>query len=67
MKKNNLPFLLEMKAVVWAMEYYQENPKGRRFILYADHKPIELLGTYHAKTMNRLQLAMMDFNFEICY
>jgi hypothetical protein len=66
-EKNYSPFLLEMNAVVWAMEYYQENLRGRRFILYTDHKPLETLGTLHTKTMNRLQLAMMDFDFEIRY
>jgi hypothetical protein len=50
-----------MDAVVWAMEYYQEHLRGRRFILYTDHKPLETLGMLHTKTMNRLQLAMMDF------
>jgi hypothetical protein len=64
-EKNYSPFLLEMDAVVWAMEYYQEHLRGRRFILYTDHKPLETLGTLHTKTMNRLQLAMMDFDFEI--
>ncbi len=66
-EKNYSPFLLEMDAVVWAMEYYQEHLRGRRFILYTDHKPLETLGTLHTKTMNRLQLAMMDFDFEIRY
>jgi hypothetical protein len=42
----------EMDAVVWAMEYYQEHLRGRRFILCTDHKPLETLGTLHTKTMN---------------
>jgi hypothetical protein len=66
-EKNYSPFLLEMNAVVWAMEYYQEHFIGRRFILYTDHKPLETLGTLHTKTMNRLQFAMMDFDFAIRY
>jgi hypothetical protein len=66
-EKNYSPFLLEMDAVVWAMEYYQEYLRGRRFIMYTDHKPLETMGTLHTKTMNRLQLAMMDFDFEIRY
>ena len=59
-EKNYSPFLLEMDAVVWAMEYYQEHLRGRRFILYTDHKPLETFGTLHTKTMNRLQLVMMN-------
>jgi hypothetical protein len=66
-KKNYSQFILEMDAVVWAMECYQEHLRGRRFILYTDHKPLETLGTLHTKTMNRLQLTMMDFDFEIRY
>jgi hypothetical protein len=43
-----------MNAVVWAMEYYQEHFRGRRFILDKDHKPLESLGTLHTKTMHKL-------------
>jgi putative transposase len=53
-EKNYSPFLLEMDVVVWAMKYYQEHLRGRRFILYMDHKPLKTLGTLHTKTMNRL-------------
>jgi hypothetical protein len=56
-----------MDAVVCFMENYPEHLRGRRFILYTDHKPIESLSTLNTKTMIRLQLAMMDFNFEIRY
>jgi hypothetical protein len=66
-EKNYSPFLLEMDAVVWAMEYYQEQLRGRGFILYTDHNPLKTLETLHTKTMNRQQLAMMDFDFVIQY
>jgi hypothetical protein len=59
--------LLEMNAVVWAMEYYLEHLRQRRFILYTYYKPLESLGALHTKTINRLQLAMMDFDFKIRY
>jgi hypothetical protein len=48
-EKNYSPNLLEMDAVVWAMEYYQEHQRGRRFILYTEHKPLKMLGTLHTK------------------
>jgi hypothetical protein len=35
--------------------------------VFTDHNPLESLGTLHTKTMSRLQLAMMDFDFEIRY
>ena len=66
-QKNYSPYLLELDATVWAMEYWQEYLRGRKFVLYSDHRPLESLGTLHTKTMNRLALAMMDFDFEIRY
>ena len=49
-----------MDAVEWAMECYQEHLRGRRFIVYKDHKPLEFMDTLHTKTLNRLILAMLD-------
>ena len=66
-QKNYSPYLLELDATVWAMEYWQEYLRGKRFVLYSDHRPLESLGTLHTKTMNRLALALMDFDFEIRY
>jgi hypothetical protein len=54
-----------MDAVVWPMEYYQESLIGRRFIPYINHKPLETLGALHIQTMNRPQLAIINFDFEI--
>ena len=64
---NYSPFLLEMQAVVWGMEFYQEYLRGKEFIVYSDHKPLEKLNHLHTKTMNRLQLLMLDYNFIIKY
>ena len=66
-EKNYSPFLLEMQAAVWGMDYFQEHLRGKRFILFTDHKPLEALSHIHTKTLNRLQLAMLDFDFEIQY
>ena len=66
-QKNYSPYLLELDATVWAMEYWQEYLRGRKFVLYSDHRPLESLGTLHTKTMNRLALALLDFDFEIRY
>ncbi len=30
-----------MQAAVWGMDYFQEHLRGKRFILYTDHKPLE--------------------------
>ena len=64
---NYTPFLLEMQAAVWGMEHYDTHLRGRPFLLFTDHRPLEKLGKVHTKTLNRLQEAMGKFNFEILY
>jgi len=49
---NNSPFLLEAAAAVWGMDFFNKYLKGKRFILYTDHKPLEKLGHLHSKTLN---------------
>ena len=46
-EKNYTPFLLEMHAAVWGMKYFSHHLKGRRFLLFTDHKPLEKLGKVH--------------------
>jgi Reverse transcriptase (RNA-dependent DNA polymerase)/RNase H-like domain found in reverse transcriptase/Integrase zinc binding domain/Integrase core domain len=66
-EQNYTAFLLEMQAAVWAMDHYDVNLRGRHFLLYTDHKPLEKLGKVHTKTLNRLQEAMNHFSFQIIY
>ncbi|MBM3428678.1 MAG: DDE-type integrase/transposase/recombinase, partial [Bacteroidetes bacterium] len=66
-EKNYSPFLLEMTAAVWGMEHFDQYLRGVKFTLFTDHKPLEKLGTVHTKTLNRLQLAMLNYNFTISY
>jgi hypothetical protein len=66
-EKNYSPYLLEMQAGIWGMDFYANYLRGKRFILYTDHKPLENLGHLHKKTLNRLQIAMNEFDFEIRY
>jgi len=66
-EKNYSPFLLEAAAAVWGMENFHEYLKGKQFILYTDHKPLEKLSHLHSKTMNRLQAAMLEYEFVIQY
>ena len=66
-EKNYRPYLLEMDAAVWAMRHFETFLLGRHFVLMTDHKPLETLGSVHTRTFNRLQLAMIDFDFEITY
>jgi hypothetical protein len=64
---NYSPFLLEATAAVWGMDFFKEYIKGKRFILYTDHKPLEKLGHLHSKTMNQLQTALLEHDFLIQY
>ena len=66
-EKNYTPFLLEMMAAVWGMDHFSTYLRGRKFTLFTDHRPLEKLGAVHTKTLNRLQQAMLEFNFDIQY
>ena len=66
-EKNYPAFLAEMQAAVFGMEHFDAYLRGKRFILYTDHKPMCKLGTVHTKTLNRLQLKMQDMFPEIRY
>jgi RNase H-like domain found in reverse transcriptase len=57
---NYSPFLLEAAAAVWGMDFFNEYLKGKRFILYMDHKPLEKLCHLHSKMLNRLQTALLE-------
>jgi hypothetical protein len=46
---NYTPFLLEMHAAVWGMEHFSHHLKGKQFLLFMDHKPLEKLGKVHTK------------------
>jgi hypothetical protein len=49
------------------MDIFNEYLKGKKLILYTDHKPLEKMGHLHTKTMNRLQAALLEHNFVIQY
>jgi hypothetical protein len=58
---------MEAAAAVWGMDHFNEYLKGKKFILYTDHKPLEKLGHLHGKTMNRFQTALLEHDFIIQY
>jgi hypothetical protein len=62
-EKNYSPFLLEATAAMWGMDFFNEYIKGKQFILYTDHKPLEKLGHLHSKMLNRLQTALLQHDF----
>ncbi len=66
-EKNYSPFLLEAAAAVWGMDFFNEYLKGKLFILYTDHKPLEKLGHLHSKMLKRLQTALLEHDFILQY
>jgi hypothetical protein len=66
-EKNYSPFLLEATAAVWGMDFFNEYLRGKQFILYTDHKPLEKLGHLRSKMLNRLQTALLEHDFIIQY
>jgi hypothetical protein len=49
------------------MEVFNEYLRGKQFILFTDHKPLEKLGHLHTKTLSRLQTALLEHNFVVQY
>ncbi len=49
------------------MDHFNKYRKGKKFILYMDHKLLEKLGHLHSKTMNRFQTSLIEHNFIIQY
>jgi hypothetical protein len=66
-QKHYSPFLLEAAAAVWGIDFFNEYLKGKCFILYTDHKPLEKLSHLHSKMLNRLQTALLEHDFAIQY
>jgi len=56
-----------MNACAWAIDHFDVYLRGRRFVLYTDHKPLETMKTIHQKTMNRLQERMNMYDFQTVY
>ena len=66
-EKNYPPFLLELGAAVFGMDYFHHYLVGRRFDLLTDHKPLVPLSRTHTKTLNRLQLKMQEMHPDVGY
>jgi hypothetical protein len=49
------------------MNFFNEYLRGKQFILYTDHKPLEKVGHLHSKTMNQLETALLEHDFLIQY
>ena len=66
-EKNYSAFLLELTAIVWAVEHFHVYLYGNRFSVVTDHRPLETMKTIHKKTLNRLQEKLITYNFTLRY
>jgi hypothetical protein len=64
---NYSAYLLELAAALFGIDHFDVYLRGRKFILFTDHKPLEKLSLVHTKTLGRLQQAMLEYNFETRY
>ncbi len=67
MKKITHLFYLNLLRLYRGMDIFNEYLKGKKFILFTDHKPLEKMGHLHTKTMNRLQAVLLEHDFVIQY
>jgi len=66
-ERNYSSFLLEMQAVVFAIEHWHSYLYGNKFSVHVDCRPLTHLNTLHRKTLYRLQELMSRYNFTLSY
>ena len=66
-ERNYTPFLVEMAAMIWAMDHFSTYLRGHHFTVFSDHKPLETAGKKHEKTLSRIAEAFGQWDFEIKY
>ena len=67
-EKNYSAFLLEKYATYFGVKHFEHYLKGRKFIIYTDHKPITYpLSSVHQKTFGRYEAFMQDFDSTIVH
>jgi predicted aspartyl protease len=66
-EKNYTPYLAELNAAAWAIDNFDVYLRGRKFILYTDHKPMVIKKSIHQKTLNRLEERMGMYDFQVVY
>jgi hypothetical protein len=65
--KNYTPLLVEMAAMIWAMEHFDSYLRGRHFTVFSDHKPMETSEKKHDKKLSIIQEACTQWDYETKY
>ena len=66
-EKGYSAFVLELQAVLWAIEHFSAYLKHTHFTVLTDHKPVEKLSKANQKTLHRLHEKMNEYPCEIVY
>ncbi|NBR25185.1 MAG: hypothetical protein EBU08_15700, partial [Micrococcales bacterium] len=66
-ERNYTPYIAELSAAAWAIDHFDIYLRGRKFVLYTDHKPMVVKKAIHQKTLNRLEEKMGMYDFELVY
>jgi hypothetical protein len=66
-EQNYSAFLFEAATAVWGMDVFNEYLRGKQFILFTGHKPIEKLGHLHTTMLDHLQAALLEHDFIVQY
>ena len=66
-ERNYTPYLAEQSAAAWAIDHFDVYLRGRKFVLYTDHKPMVVKKAIHHKTLSRLEEKMGMYDFEVVY
>jgi hypothetical protein len=67
LEKNYTSLLVEMQAMVWAMDHFDTYLRGRQLPVFTDHKLLHTQSKRQDKTMNRLTEDFLKYNFLIKY
>ena len=62
-EKNYQSVMVEMLAATFSIEYFRTYLTGVHFTLHSDAKILTKISSAQKRTLNRLQMQMMEFNF----
>jgi hypothetical protein len=66
-EKKYTPFLVEMQALVWALDYFNTYLSGKQFTVFTDHQPLQTQSQQKDKAVNRLTEAFLKYDLVIKY
>jgi hypothetical protein len=62
-ESSHSPYLPEIAAAVWAIKTFANHPRGQRFVLFTDHRPLQKVAMAPAKILNEFRMLGLEFDF----